>query len=186
MKKVLFFIAPGNEATEFIATYDVLLRAGIEVTKTGLDTFIFDESNKIKIDLEQVNFDDYSAIIFPGGRRGVNKFYELFLNDNQTPSLLGKQLIEYENKGQLVAAICAAPSLLGRLGILKKRNYTCYPGFENEDFQGIYLGEKVVKDKNLITARSMYYSVDFGLEIVEYLLGAEIREKIENQVKGIQ
>ena len=87
--------------------------------------------------------------------------------------------------GKLIASICAAPSILGELGLLKEKKYTCYPGWESESFKGTYTGKEMEIDGNTITARSMYYSTDFGLTIIEYLLGKEKRIEIENQVKGI-
>ena len=90
------------------------------------------------------------------------------------------------SSGKLVAAICAAPSILGILGILKNKRYTCYPGFSSSEFGGIYTGGTIEIDGNIITARSMYYSVDFGLAIVQYLLGKAKRDEIESQVKGLK
>ena len=113
----------------------------------------------------------------------MKAFSENYLHPD---SAVCQDIIKYFNKGKLVAAICAAPSLLGNNGLLKGKKYTCYPGWENESFGGTYTGKEVVKDGNLITARSMYYSTDFGLAIVEYLLGKDVRLDIERKVKGIK
>ena len=84
-------------------------------------------------------------------------------------------LINYfAKRNKLVASICAAPHLVGRLGYFKDLNYTVHPGFENQIIGGTYKRELgVVRDSNFITAKSMYYSIEFGLKIHEYFHGKE-------------
>ena len=178
--RILMLLANGFEDTEALATRDVLIRAGLDVKTVSLNECLEVQTSFgliIKADLfaEEVttNFD---AIILPGGKRGV---------DNLSNSLLVTQLIKhaFENK-KLIAAICAAPSILARYGYLKDYHYTCYKGFE-EYYPQTYIDEPLVVDKNIITARSMYYSQDFALAIIEYLLGKEKRASIEAQIKSI-
>ena len=83
-----------------------------------------------------------------------------------------------------MCAICAAPMVLGKLGILKNKKFTCYPGCET-DLDGIYTGEEVVVLDKLITARSMLFSIPFGLAIIEKLLGKEVRDRIYSQIAGL-
>lgn len=187
--KVLMFIAPKTQRAEFITAYDVFLRAGLEVSIVGQAEIIKnDESSLVGNNLLEKDFSNYSAVVFPGGRGGVEVVKNLFMDVEQDnkPKELGNELIRYFNSGKLVAAICAAPTILGGLGLLKNKNFTCYPGFEGNHFGGNYRRETVVKDNNLITGRSMYYTADFALEIVEYLLGKEERNRVERQIKGIQ
>lgn len=173
-------LANGFEDTEALATRDVLIRAGLDVKTVSLNECLEVQTSfgiVIKADLysEEVttNFD---AIVLPGGKRGV---------DNLSNSLLVTQLLKhaFENK-KLVAAICAAPSIPARLNYLKDYKYTCYSGFE-EYYPSTYINEPVVVDKNIITARSMYYSQDFALAIIEYLLGKEKRTSVEAQIKSL-
>ena len=180
--KVLMFIAEKTQRAEFVTAYDVFLRAGLEVKIIGQTQIIKDDSTQIVGYGFSSNedFNQYSAIVFPGGRGGVESIKQTFVGNE-----LGNRLIEYSNSSKLVAAICAAPTILGELGLLKNKNFTCYPGFEGNHFGGNYLGDTVVKDGNLITGRSMYYTADFALEIVEYLLGKEERNRVERQIKGI-
>ena len=85
---------------------------------------------------------------------------------------------------KLVASICAAPHLLGRKGYFNNLEYTCFPGFEKYCVGGIYKNQGVVVTKKFITAKSMYYSIDFALAILEYLYGKEYSKKIELSLKG--
>ena len=182
-KKVLMFVADGSESTELIATYDILNRAAINVTLMGKDSSILHREDKLKVEsLKNYKFSEYDAIIFPGGRLGVDNV--TFLLENNPDKLL--ELVKFFESGKLVAAICAAPSILGKFGLLQGKNFTCYPGFEGENhYLGNYTKDKITVDGNLITGRSMYYTADFALEVVEYLLGKQERNRVENQIKGI-
>ena len=185
--KVLVLHEHGNEITEFIAPIDIFKRAEIEVYvthKTSLDNPLYCEGiiDKDVFDVAGT-LNQYDAIIIPGGKRGVKAFSENWLHPD---SSVCKDIIKFFNSGKLVAAICAAPSLLGNNGLLKGKKYTCYPGWESDSYGGKCTGKEVERDGNLITGRSMYYSTDFGLAIVEYLLGKNKRIEIENKVKGIK
>ena len=91
----------------------------------------------------------------------------------------------FVNNNKLVAAICAAPMLLGRRGYLKDQNYTVHPGFEINIIGGHYLrNQGVVRSNRFITGKSMYYSIELGLEIVEYYYGHEEKEKLRLSLKG--
>jgi 4-methyl-5(b-hydroxyethyl)-thiazole monophosphate biosynthesis len=86
-------------------------------------------------------------------------------------------LVAHNNQNKLIAAICAAPSVLGRLGILQGKQATCYPGFEE------YLGESyidglVVESKNIITAKGPGLSSDFAFCIVEKMVGSEVADQV--------
>ena len=185
-KRVAFIVAEGTELTECIATADVLLRAGIEVDYFGKEYTI---THWTDYPYETFSPTWYDAIVFPGGGKGVDnvkgvlglKSSGYFKN-----SEFIEKVLKMKELNKLFAAICAAPSILGELGFLKGKKYTCYPGFSSESFKGEYTGETLVVDKQLITARSMYYSVDFGLAIVEHLLGKAKRDEIESQVKGLK
>ena len=96
-----------------------------------------------------------------------------------------EEIIDYFVKNEkLVASICAAPHLLGRKGYFNNLEYTCFPGFEKYCVGGIYKNQGVVVTKKFITAKSMYYSIDFALAILEYLYGKEYSKKIELSLKG--
>jgi len=175
--RVLFLVANGSEDSEFITTRDILKRGGIDVLTASINDIDVELSHSINIMADTVLTDKMpllDAIIIPGGMKGVNNL----LSDKRVLKLLK----EYFDKGLLVGAICAAPLVLYKAGILNGIEYTCYKGIEEEIHEGIYKDLGVIKSKNVITAKSMYYSIDFGLEIVEYLMNKETKERI---MKGI-
>ena len=181
--KVLMIFADGFEDVEAIATRDVLIRAGIEVldAKINEDNQIVTSSHKMSLigfkSLKNINVNDFSAIILPGGSRGVNNLLQ--------SSEVDRLLKEFYNEHKLVCAICAAPMVLAKNELLHNKRYTCYPGC-NEGLDGIYTGEEVVVTDNLVTARSMLYSVPFGLTIIELLLGKDTKERIYKQIAGLK
>ena len=175
-KKAYFVVANGTEVTEYLATKDVLLRAGINPIQIGNG---FDYVQYRNDEYYDFKADDCDILIFPGGRgTEYTKFYA-------THDPLKSEVFKVLEKGGVVAAICAAPSILGELGLLKGKRYTCFPGFSKEEFDGEYTKEAVVTDGNIITARSMYYSCDFALAIIEKVLGKIKRYEVEKQIKGL-
>ena len=181
--RVAFMVAEGTELTECIATMDVLKRAGIECDTLGQERTITRGINHEYC----LTHDFYDAVVFPGGGLGVKNVRDVvFLGSNTRYKNVKEEILKMNEQNKLIAAICAAPSILGELGLLKGKKYTCYPGFSSDSFGGEYTGEEVIRDDNIITGRSMYFSVDFGLAIVEYLLGKEKRVEIEEQVKGLK
>jgi 4-methyl-5(b-hydroxyethyl)-thiazole monophosphate biosynthesis len=180
--KLLMLFADGFEDVEAVATRDVLVRAGIEVVDARIkedETVI--SSHKMYFShfkrLSEVDFAEFSGIILPGGSRGVNNL----LNSDEVI----KTVKEFANSNKLVCAICAAPMVLNKAGLLKGKDFTCYPGCEVE-LEGNYTGKEVVVLEKMITARSMLYSIPFGLAIIEKLLGKEISSKIYQQIAGIR
>ena len=180
--KVLMIYADGFEDVEAIATRDVLVRAGFSVydAKIDEDSQIVVSSHKMSLagfkSLKNVNIDEFDAVILPGGSRGVNNL----LQSDEVDRLVK----EFYRRHKLVCAICAAPMVLGKNGLLHNRPYTCYPGC-NEGLDGIYTGEEVVVSDNIVTARSMLYSIPFGLKIIELLLGKETSDRVYSQIAGL-
>ena len=181
--KVLIIYADGFEDVEAIATRDVLVRAGIEVydAKLNDDKELVISSHKVALSgfksLNNININEFEAIILPGGSRGVNNL----LGSSDVDRLVK----EFNNAHKWVCAICAAPMVLGKNGLLHNKPYTCYPGC-NEGLDGIYTGEEVVVSDNIVTARSMLYSIPFGLKIIELLLGLDTKERIYKQIAGMK
>ena len=181
MKKGIILLADGFEQTEALGPQDILLRAGIKadlVSTNHTDHIISSMGTKVfaQYTLEDIDFEKYDFIIIPGGSTGVENLF----NSDEVASVL-KHF--YQNQ-KLICAICAGPSLLIKLNLLNNRNFTCFPGFE----VGATTRNKVdpvVVDKNLITARSMYYSLPFAEEIVRFYLGQDGLDKIKHGTKGI-
>lgn len=174
MIKGMMILADGFEDTEAIATRDVLERTHqIQVDLVSLTSRKEVRSSHnvfvlLHKTLMEVNEKDYDFVVLPGGKEGM----ENLKKDEKVRSLL----LHFFKEGKLVSAICASPSILGELGILKGKKYTCFPGFQSKD--GDYLNIAAVKDENVITGHSMAYSIDFGMEIIRYYLGEDGIRKI--------
>lgn len=174
------FLAKGFEEVEAIATIDVIRRAELEVCTVGIGSKLICGSHNIPVfcDLEEneVSVDDsVDGIILPGGMPGT-----LNLEKNKTVN----DFIDYAvENGKLIAAICAAPSILGHKGLLNGKEATCFPGFENE-LEGAFISDKyVVTDKNIITARGMGSAIDFGLAISEFFCGKDEALRLKNTLQ---
>ena len=164
------FFADGFEEVEAVATLDVIRRAGIEIKSVGVGSKNIKGSHNIEIVCDAVDSEitpdkSLSGIILPGGMPG-------------TTNLLKSKTVNYfidfcaENK-LLLSAICAAPMILGKKGLLKGCKAICFPGFEAELTDAVISDDYVCTDENIITAKGMGSAVNFGLAIVSYFLGSE-------------
>lgn len=177
---VVVFLADGFEEIEALTPVDVLRRGGVEVKTVGIGSSEVCGSHGIlvKCDMRDNELDKskVDAVILPGGMPGT-----LNLKNSKTVTSLIKHI--YDNGG-LVAAICAAPSVLGSLGILNGRVATCYPGFEDE-LKGAEIKQNgVCIDGNVITAKGPGVSLDFSFAVLNFLKGdstasKEIRESMQ-------
>ena len=180
--KYLMLLADYFEDTEAIATMDVLLRGKDEVITASLMDSLDIKTKcggvyKASIFIDQVSIDDCDALIIPGGPAS----FKLMPN----MPIVSKLIHTFCKERKLVAAICAAPHLIGKLGYFKDLNYTVHPGFETEIIGGNYKREcGVVVENNFITAKSMYYSIEFGLAIHEYFHGKDSKAKLEKSCMG--
>ena len=180
--KGLILFADGFEDSEGITTRDALIRAGIEVISASIThTRKVITSHRLVIEtdalLSELNLADYAFIILPGGLRGV---------DNLNKSTIVSDALKFFHDQQKdIFAICAAPTILAKLGYLDGLRFTCYPGCEN-GINGQYTRENVtISSNHIITAKSMAYSLDFALAIIDKLLGPEVRAKVEKSTKGL-
>ena len=165
MSKVLVFMADGTEEIEALTVVDLLRRAGISVETVSIsDEPYITGSHNIKVGVDtgisSVSIDDACMIVLPGGMPGT-----LNLGADTTVT---KTIREFAAKGKLVAAICAAPSVLGENHILEGKKATCHPGFEEKLLGAEWSKQPVVVDGNVITSRGMGTAIAFGLEIVRY------------------
>lgn len=180
--KGLIILADGFEDTEALTTRDVLIRAGLEVITASIsDTTLVESSFGIRVEanvlLKKIkDLSEFEFIILPGGGRGTRNLHAC--------EFLKAYLDDFMLHNKLVCAICAAPSVLGKYGYLENRKYTCFAGF-NEGIDGIFTENEVERDGNIITARSMHYSIPFALEIIDYLLGNKIKEKVLVGLNGL-
>lgn len=176
---VYVFLADGFEIIEAMSPIDMLRRAKVGVTTVGVNRELITSSCGItvKADITSADFKftDVEAIIIPGGMPGV-------LNLEKS-EIVQSAIDEAVKCGALICAICAGPSILGHKGLLKGRNAICYPGFEETLEGAIISNEHVVTDGNYITAKGAGVSVDFGLEIVRKLVGADEAEAVKSAIQ---
>lgn len=176
---IYLFLANGFEEVEALATVDVLRRAGLEVKTVGVGSTTVTGSHHITVtaDMEQsqVLTDNMEMVILPGGMPGT-----LNLED----STVVTTCVRYCFQNNLpVAAICAAPSILGHMGLLKGKKAVCFPGFEQE-LEGAEIGDGFVcRDGQVITAKGAGAAVDFGLEIVKMLQGEEAALRLRKSMQ---
>lgn len=170
--KILIPLANGCEEIETITNIDVLRRAGIDVITTSLNNKLVKGAHDIEIKADtsigEININDFDGILLPGGPGYTN-----LRDDNRILEAIKKL---YENN-KLVAAICAAPIVLAKAGVIDKKKATSYPGCDKEMIGCVYSEERVVVDGNIITGRGPGVSIEFALKVVEYLVGDEkVRE----------
>lgn len=175
MKKAIVFLATGFEEMEAIGTVDILRRGGIEtkiVSITGEHKVSGAHGIEVTADALfcDTDFSNTDALVLPGGMPGSKN-----LNEHEP---LKELLIQQYKQGKLVAAICAAPLVLGGLGFLKGRRATCYPGFEPTLIGANVTGEAVEKDGNIITGRGPGLVQNFALALVAELKSKAVAEEI--------
>ncbi len=176
--KVLVPLADGFEEIEAVSIIDVLRRAEIIVTTAYLDKNPVKGSHGIQImadtDIRAAESNDFKAIVLPGGMPGSEN-----LKNNED---VKNYIMRINKDGGIVAAICAAPMVLGNMGILNNRNAVCYPGFEKE-LKGASIQESpVVADGNIITGRGAGKALLFSLEIVKRLKGEDIMKNLKEKM----
>lgn len=176
---IYMFLADGFEEVEALAPLDILRRASADIKTVGVTgeyvTGAHNITVKADISLSEVDKDAVDALILPGGLGGT---------ENMDKNDAVRSLVLYANENKkLICAICAAPSILGKMGLLKGKEATCYPGFEDTFDGGVYVKQSVVKCDNFITSDGMGSAYKFGFEITRALCGNEIAEKIKEQIQ---
>ena len=170
MSKVYAFMANGLEEIECLAVVDILRRAGVEcetVSITAEREVTGSHGIRVIADRcwEEIAIGEDDVLFLPGGMPGT-KYLGGF-------APLCDVLKKHAAVGGRMAAICAAPSVLGDLGLLVGKKATCYPGFEERLLGAVYVSDGVVTDGNVTTARGMGFAIDLGLELVKLLSGEE-------------
>ena len=175
--KAITYLTEGFETVEALAVVDILRRAGVEtetVSVTGSPEVKSAQDITVTADRGYNSLDtgaETADLLFlPGGPGSFSGLFPYEKIDG-----LKDIFIKQHENGGVIAAICAAPSVLGKWGLLKGKNATCFPGFE-KDLQGAKVQRapaRVVTDGNVITSRGMGTAIDLGLAIVEKLLGEE-------------
>ncbi len=163
--KILIPLVEGFEEIEAFAVADILRRAGVEAVMAGIGGNIVSGAHNIRVSADarllDMNTDGFSGIVLVGGNPGTDNL----MRSERIVGIAG----DFAKQGKLVAAICAAPLILAKLGLLKERKATIYPGYEKE--LGKPRNDAVVADGNIITSQGPGTAVAFALKIVEQLMG---------------
>lgn len=170
MAKVYQFIANGSEEIESLTTIDVLRRAGIEtvtVSITGNEFAELSHGVTIKCDttIEAADLSDADMLLLPGGLPGAD-----YLLHHEG---VRKALLAQNAAGKKIGAICAAPLVLGGLGLLKGKKATCYPGFEKYLTGAEYTADIVTVDSNIITGEGPAAAFAFAYALLEQIAGSK-------------
>ena len=164
---VYVLLADGFEEVEAIETIDILRRGGVNLQTVGINGKRVTGSHKITVEadilIDEVSANEMEALILPGGPG-----HQLIEKSQKAKDLIMKAYSDC-----ILAAICAAPSILGKMGLLNGKKATCFPGYE-EYLQGaLVTGEKAQTDGNIITARGAGAASDFGFSILTALKGEQ-------------
>lgn len=176
MMKVATFLTDGFETVEALAVVDILRRAGVMVSLVSITGALEVTSAQhivVKADtlIEDMDCDGVDVLFLPGGPGHTS-----YIKCDKLITLLK----EFDALGKRIAAICAAPSVLGMLGMLRGRRAMVFPGFE-EQLEGAILvtaPERVVTDGHITTSRGMGTSIDLGLELVKLLKGEKLAAEL--------
>jgi protein deglycase len=180
--KILVPLANGFEEIEAVNVIDILRRADMEVVTTGLKEGLVEGSHKIKVlpdtTLDKIDYRDYDGLVLPGGAPG-------FVNLGNDERIL-KMAREMDREGKVVGAICAAPSVLIKAGVLQGRKATVSPsGKAQVQACANFSEERVVVDGNLVTSRSPGTALEFALKLVEVLAGENKMQMVKAQTMAI-
>ena len=180
-RKVALFLANGCETIEALTVADILFRAGIPCTKVSVnDTPVVVTSHGVTVTADTtvgfLDWDSYDMLVLPGGIPG-------------TPNLracapLMEEGRRFHREGKMVAAICAAPSILAELGLLRGVRSTCNPSVEKILIENgaDLVKEDAVTTGNIITSRAMGTAVPFALAIMEHYLGKEKADELGRNI----
>lgn len=179
MSKVLIFMAEGHEEIEALTVVDLLRRAGIEIEMVSItgnkrvpgSHGIMTVCDKL---IEQVNFDSADMLVLPGGMPGT-------LNLELCEPLMD-QIHGFNASKKGLAAICAAPTVFGKAGLLEGKKATCYPGMEGDLLGANVSTDSVCHDGHIITSRGLGTAIPFALEIIKTFQGEDAAEKIAKSV----
>jgi len=176
---VYVFLAEGFEEMEALTPIDLLRRVDVPVTVVGVGSSIVKGAHGIGFTTdtcgEGLDFADVELVVLPGGMPGTT-------NLDASP-MVETCLKKAAEKDAVIAAICAAPSVLGHKGLLQGKRATCFPGFEEELLGAVHTGAPVEKDGNIITARGAGVALEFALELVALLKGEAVAKALKESLQ---
>ena len=177
--KVFIFLADGFEELEAIAPIDIFRRAGFDVTVISISnekTVRGAHNISVLADclFTEADYNVADLLYLPGGMPGTKNLGE--------HAGLKNLLMKQARKNKKIAAICAAPSILGKLGLLNGKEAICFPGFEDQLTGAKLSKEKMVESGNISTARGAGVAIQFALKLVEELKGKNLAEQLATQI----
>ncbi|MDD6215009.1 MAG: DJ-1/PfpI family protein [Firmicutes bacterium] len=175
---IYVLLADGFEDIEALEPVDILRRAEIPVKTVGVESKTVVASHKTSVNaditIDEVEKDDMTMLVLPGGMGHKH------LDESEKV----EELISYAaGNGIYIAAICAAPSILGKRGLLNGKKYTCFPGYEKLITGGIHSDDKAVLDGKFLTAKGAGSASEFGFKMVEIFKGKHIADKIKSSMQ---
>lgn len=175
---IYVLLAEGFEEIEALEPVDIMRRAGLSVATVGIAGKTVKGSHGISVnadlDIGGVDADAMEMLVLPGGPG-----HELLDASNEVHYLINAAY----SAGKYIAAICAAPSVIGKKGLLRDKKATCFPGYEDYLYGADICADKAVTDGKFITARGAGAAGEFGFEIVKALCGAETAEKLRKSMQ---
>jgi protein deglycase len=177
MAHIIVPLADGFEEIEAVTIIDILRRTGCHVTTAGLKKREVAGAHEISVQADTVIKQlphSFDGVVLPGGMPGTDNL----LSSPKVISLVRNTF----NEGLLCAAICAAPIVLGKAGILEGRRATCYPGYEDQLTGAKLIEAAVVRDKNVVTSRGVGTTIAFALELVIILCGEKAAESCAKKI----
>ena len=179
MSKAVIFFAPGLEECEGLLCVDILRRAGVEVTIAAVGgEKIVKSARQISVVAdalaEELDYTVFDACILPGGIPGVPNL--------KADATVRRVCRDFAAEGKVVAAICAAPSVLAQYGLLAGRRATCYPGFENRCTGAHMVDADVVTDGPITTGRALGAAMAFALELVRLLTDEQTAARTAEEI----
>ena len=182
MSRVYIFLADGFEEVEALVPVDLLRRAGVAVETVSIsNTNLVTGRSGISVMADkligEIMFDEAELLVLPGGMPGTKNLGACKALTDQIAAFAG-------NKDKKIAAICAAPTVFGQLGVLEGKKACCYPGLEEKLLGAEASCDRVVVDGNIITSRGAGTAMDFALTLIAQLVDEETAEKVRQSIVG--
>lgn len=174
MKQAIVFLAEGFEEIEALTVVDVLRRGGVDVKTVSIkeDPYV-DGAHGVEVLCDADNeydIQDADMVVLPGGMPGAQNLRE--------SKQVEEALLSFDKQGKWIGAICAAPFVLGELGLLNGRKATCYPGFESHLKNAVYTGQRVETDGHIITGNGPSSALPFALRLLSALTNEETAKSV--------
>jgi len=178
MKRVLIPLAPGFEEIEALAVVDILRRAGAEVVTAGTIAGPIEGRNKIRVladkGLDKALSEEFDMVVLPGGAEGTRRLKE----DERITGVLKN----FSAEGKIIAAICAAPTVLSAAGLTEGRRITSHPGVREKLKDAKLSEERVVVDGSIVTSQGPGTAIEFAFSLVTMLFGEKKAQEVNSGV----